>query len=77
MTPDVILRGIYHIDRNRVLQANCLAVLMLTLGCIVWDYLSDKIGSHITMLLAYSGLIISSSYFYLYAIIDHLTVSIN
>ncbi len=34
MTPDVILRGIYHIDRNSALQANCFAVLMLTVGCI-------------------------------------------
>lgn len=64
MTPDVILRGIYHIDRNSALQANCVAVLMLTIGCIFWGYLSDKIGSRITMLIAYSGLIISTSYFY-------------
>lgn len=64
MTPDIILRGIYHIDRNSALQTNYLTVLMLTLSCIVWIYLSDKIGSHITMLLAYSGLIISANYFY-------------
>lgn len=77
MTPDVILRGIYHIDRNSALQANCFAVLMLTVGCIFWGYLSDKIGSRLTMLVAYSGLIISASYFYsiLSPAISFLTLS--
>lgn len=64
MTPEVILRGIYHIDRNNALQANCVAVLMLTAGSVFWGYLSDKIGSRLTMLIAYSGLIMSTSYFY-------------
>lgn len=73
MTPDVILRGIYHIDRNSALQANCLAVFMLTVDCIFLGYLSDKIGSRLTMLVAYSGLIISASYFYSNSILSPAT----
>ncbi|KPD02630.1 MFS transporter [Moellerella wisconsensis] len=64
MTPDVVLQGVYKIDRNTALQANCVATLMLTIGCIFWGWLGDKTGTRCSMLLAWGGLAITSVYFY-------------
>lgn len=64
MTPVVIVEKMYQIDRTISLEANCVATLMLTLGCIFWGWLSDKIGIRITMFLSWGGLALTSFYFY-------------
>ena len=64
MTPDVILQGVYKIDRDIALQANCVATLMLTLGCIFWGWLGDKVGTRVSMFLSWGGLAVTALYFY-------------
>ncbi|MFD1260504.1 MFS transporter [Entomomonas asaccharolytica] len=64
MTPSIILEGMYHIDRTTSLQANCVATLTLTLGCVLWGYLCDKLGIRLTLSIVWGGLIITSFYFY-------------
>lgn len=64
MTPPLILEGMYHIDRTTSLLANCVATLMLTLGCIFWGYLCDKLGTRIALTLVWCGLILTSLNFY-------------
>ncbi len=64
MTPDVVLKGVYNIDRNIALQANCAATLMLTIGCIFWGWLGDKTGTRTSMTLSWGGLAVTAIYFY-------------
>lgn len=64
MTPSIVLEGMYQIERSISLQANCVATLMLTLGCILWGYLSDKLGIRATLAIVWGGLIITSFHFY-------------
>lgn len=52
MTPSVVVEKMYGIDRTLSLQANCVATLTLTLGCIFWGWLEDKIGSRVTLALS-------------------------
>lgn len=79
MTPSIILEDMYHINRTLSLQANCVATLTLTLGCILWGYCCDKLGIRLTLTLVWGGLIISSLSFYssLYTNIDAETLIIN
>lgn len=64
MTPSVVVEKIYHIDRAISLEANCVGTLMLTLGCIFWGWMSDKVGTRAFMSLAWGGLAVTSYYFY-------------
>lgn len=64
MTPTIVVERMYGIDRTISLQANCAATLTLTLGCIFWGWLFDKIGSRTTLTLSWGGLIVTSFYFY-------------
>ncbi|WP_413491473.1 MFS transporter [Morganella psychrotolerans] len=64
MTPSVVVEKMYGIDRTLSLQANCVATLTLTLGCIFWGWLDDKTGSRVTLALSWGGLAISAFYFY-------------
>ncbi|OAT46417.1 L-proline/glycine betaine transporter [Proteus hauseri ATCC 700826] len=64
MTPSVIVEGIYKIDRTTSLEANCVATLTLTLGCIFWGWIGDKLGTRISMTLSWGGLISTAFYFY-------------
>lgn len=64
MTPAVVVEKMYHIDRTVSLQANCVATLMLTLGCIFWGWISDKLGTRVCMAASWGGLAISAYHFY-------------
>ena len=64
MTPSVIVEGIYKIDRTTSLEANCVATLTLTLGCIFWGWLGDKLGTRASMTLSWGGLIVTAFHFY-------------
>ncbi|PHI29359.1 MFS transporter [Budvicia aquatica] len=64
MTPAIVVEKMYQIDRTISLEANCVATLMLTIGCIFWGWMCDKVGTRITMTLAWGGLAITAFYFY-------------
>lgn len=64
MTPAVVVEKMYQIDRTVSLQANCVATLMLTLGCIFWGWISDKLGTRVCMVASWGGLALSAFYFY-------------
>src|SRR5690606_13505669 len=63
MTP-TLLQRLYHIPAATALEANCVATLTLTLGCALFGWLSDRIGTRPTMVIAWGGLIITSYWFY-------------
>lgn len=64
MTPTVVIEKMYHIDRAASLEANCVATLMLTLGCILWGWVGDRLGTRVSMTLSWGGLAITAYYFY-------------
>ncbi|GAA5233180.1 MHS family MFS transporter [Verticiella sediminum] len=64
MTP-TLLQKMHHIDAPAALEANCVATLTLTLGCVLWGWLTDRIGTRTTMMIAWGGLAISAYWFYL------------
>lgn len=64
MTPSVVVEKMYQVDRTISLEANCVATLMLTLGCIFWGWISDKLGTRICMAASWGGLAITAYHFY-------------
>ncbi len=64
MTP-TLLQTAYGVPATDALEANCVATLTLTLGCILFGYLCDRIGTRMTMLVAWGGLVATSYFFYL------------
>ena len=64
MTPTVILQKVYKIAPTVALEANCVATLMLVIGCIVFGLMNDRIGTKSTLLVSFGGLLLSSYYFY-------------
>lgn len=64
MTPTIVLEKLYGIDRILSLKANGVGTLMLTLGCVLWGWVSDKLSTRLTHTLSWGGLAISSCYFY-------------
>lgn len=58
------LQKVHHIPVTLALQANALATLMLTLGCILVGWASDRVGTRAVMLVGFAGLLISSYLFY-------------
>lgn len=65
MTPTLLQKN-YGMSRSLALQANCLATLILTLGCILFGYLTDRLGTRLTMAVAWGGLALTSYIFYLH-----------
>ncbi|MBC9130032.1 MFS transporter [Frischella sp. Ac48] len=64
ITPGKILGGMYHLPSIDCRVAGCVVALMLTLGCIFFGWLEDKIGTKRNMIIAWGGLAITSIYFY-------------
>ncbi|MDR0806789.1 MAG: MFS transporter [Enterobacteriaceae bacterium] len=64
MTPTIVLEKMYHIDRTISLEANCVATAMLSLGCVMWGWISDKVDARVYMTAAWGGLAIAAYYFY-------------
>ncbi|BCL74780.1 MFS transporter [Jeongeupia sp. HS-3] len=58
------LQKVQHIAPALALQANSLATLALTLGCIVFGAAADRFGARSTMLIGFIGLFASSYHFY-------------
>ena len=64
MTPN-LLQSNYGISANAAMAANCVATLTLTIGCILFGYLVDRIGTRPTMPICWGGLAITSYIFYI------------
>lgn len=64
ITPGKILSGMYKIAAIDCRIAGCIVALMLTVGCILFGWLEDKIGTKKNMLIAWGGLAVTSLYFY-------------
>ncbi|SFM19996.1 MFS transporter [Variovorax sp. OV329] len=58
------LQKVHHVPAALALQANCLATLTLTLGCVLVGWASDRFGTRAVMLVGWTGLFASSYLFY-------------
>jgi MFS family permease len=58
------LQKVHHVPATLALEANAVATLMLTLGCIVVGWASDRIGTRAVMLIGWGGLWATTYLFY-------------
>lgn len=58
------LQKVHHVPAALALEANAVATLTLTLGCVLVGWASDRIGTRAVMLIGWSGLIASTYLFY-------------
>lgn len=58
------LQKVHHVPAALALEANCLATLTLTLGCVLVGWACDRFGSRVVMLVGWVGLFLSSYLFY-------------
>lgn len=64
ITPGRIIGGMNHFANLDWRIAGCIAALTLTLGCILFGWLEDKIGTIANSIIAWGGLAVTSLYFY-------------
>ncbi|MCO6544412.1 MAG: MFS transporter [Gilliamella sp.] len=64
ITPGRIVGGMYHFANLDWRIGGCIAALTLTIGCVIFGWLEDKIGTTKTMLINWGGLAIMSIVFY-------------
>ena len=58
------LQKVHHIPAAMALEANALATLTLTLGCVLAGWASDRIGTRTVMLIGWGGLFVTAYLFY-------------
>ena len=58
------LQKVHHVPAALALEANCLATLTLTLGCVLVGWACDRFGTRAVMLVGWAGLFVSSYLFY-------------
>lgn len=58
------LQKVHHVPAALALEANAVATLMLTLGCILVGWACDRIGTRAVMLIGWSGLLVTTYLFY-------------
>ncbi len=58
------LREVHHIPATLALPANSLATLALAIGCLAFGWISDRVGTRLTMMVGFAGLLVTSSTFY-------------
>lgn len=58
------LQKVHHIPATLALEANAVATLMLTIGCILVGWATDRIGTRPVMLIGWGGLFVTSYLFY-------------
>ena len=63
MTPNLLQKA-YGISPTAAMAANCVATLTLTIGCVLFGYLVDRIGTRATMVICWGGLAVTSYVFY-------------
>lgn len=76
ITPGRIVGGIYQVANIDWRIAGCIGALTLTLGCILFGWLEDKIGTTKNVIVAWGGLAISSLYFYSSLSVDMTTATL-
>ena len=59
------LQKVFHIAPTAALRANALATITLTIGCVFWGWLSDRMGTRFAMVLGWLGMSVTSYLFYL------------
>ncbi|MGE8318088.1 MAG: MFS transporter [Comamonas sp.] len=59
------LQKVFHIAPASAMQANALATVTLTLGCVFWGWLSDRLGTRTAMVLGWLGMSATAYLFYL------------
>ncbi|MDH5858795.1 MFS transporter [Lampropedia aestuarii] len=63
MTP-VVLQKAYKIPATTAMQANCIATLLLVIGCAVFGWFSDRFGTGKALLVSWGGLALSTYHFF-------------
>jgi len=58
------LQKVHHIPAALALEANAVATLTLSIGCVLVGWLCDRFGTRLVMLLGYVGLLCTSYLFY-------------
>jgi MFS family permease len=58
------LQGVFHVPAHYALQANTGATITFIIGCLVFGWASDRIGTRAAMLVGFAGLLVSSYVFY-------------
>ena len=58
------LQQIHHVPAPIALRANSIATLMFALGCLLFGWSNDAVGTRATMIAGFGGLLISSYAFY-------------
>ncbi|MGJ7508512.1 MFS transporter [Variovorax sp. GT1P44] len=58
------LQKVHHVPPALALEANAVATLMLTLGCILVGWACDRIGTRAVMLIGWGGLLVTTYLFY-------------
>lgn len=58
------LQTVFKIEPRLALQANSIAIVCLTAGCVLFGWLADRFGSRFALGLGSLALLASSSYFY-------------
>jgi MFS family permease len=58
------LQKVHHIPAALALQANAVATLMLTIGCVLFGWATDRFGTRAVMLFGWAGLFVTSYLFY-------------
>jgi len=58
------LQKVHHVPATLALEANVAATLMLTVGCVLVGWASDRIGARAVMLIGWGGLFVTSYLFY-------------
>lgn len=59
------LQKVFHVVPAMALKANAVATVTLTLGCVFWGWLSDRIGTRGAMVLGWGGMAATAYLFYL------------
>jgi len=58
------LQKVHGVPAKLALEANAVATLMLTIGCVIVGWACDRIGTRLVMLLGWAGLFVTSYLFY-------------
>ena len=58
------LQMVHHVPATLALEANAIATLMLSLGCILVGWATDRIGTRAVMLIGWGGLFVTTYLFY-------------
>ena len=58
------LQKVHHVPATLALEANAVATLMLTIGCVLVGWASDRFGTRAVMLVGWGGLFVTSYLFY-------------